>query len=230
MRISKLTSSLGVLLTAGIGFLAGSALDRGAAQDRQAKNGSVDTEKSQATRKPGAQYLRQSPGAEKTMTEENDYGLGDCYVTKLKPYPAAKCGDATPLDLYRYAGRGASSWSPPTLDVSWDEWVNHCRTLKPKVMAECRAYMKKHYDFNNKPIPGAKMSGDKPIMMGPVARLPESVHSYEELAELSPEEIKKRDIFPYVPLAHPLQSTAHMLFPDAWIRSHPDHERFDCDF
>jgi cytochrome c peroxidase len=116
------------------------------------------------------------------------------------------------------------------LDVSWDEWVTHCRTLKPKVMAECRAYMKKHYDFNTKTIPGAKMSGGKPIMMGPVARLPEGVHSYEELAELSPEETKKRDIFPYVPLAHPLQSTAHMLFPDSWIRAHPEHERFDCDF
>src|SRR5260370_25096673 len=100
MRMSKLTSSLGILLTAGIGFWAGSALDRGTAQDRPARNGSVDTEKSQATRKAGAQYLRQSPGAEKSTTQENDYGFGGCYVTQLKPYPPAKCADPHPFRPY----------------------------------------------------------------------------------------------------------------------------------
>jgi cytochrome c peroxidase len=228
MSIRRLPWLLVILLALAAGFWAGNALDRISAQDRQAQNGSADTEKSTPART--GDYLRQSPGAKRQHGLDNDYGLGDCYVTKLKAYPPAKCGEATPLDLYRYAGRGGSSWSPPTLDVSWDEWVNHCRTLKPKVMADCRAYMKKRYDFNGKTIASVKMSGGKPIMMGPVARLPEGTHSYEELADLSPEEIKKRDIFPYVPLAHPLQSTAHMLFPDSWIRAHPEHERIDCDF
>lgn len=47
---------------------------------------------------------------------------------------------------------------------------------------------------------------------------------------LSADEILEKDIFPYKPLAHPLQTTAHMLFPQNWIRSHPEHERMDVDF
>src|SRR5260370_16506786 len=222
MSIRRMPWLLVILLALAAGFWAGNALDRISAQDRQARNGSADTEKSSVTEKSKGRagdstYLRQSEGAKRQHGLDNDYGLGDCCVTKLKPYPAAKCGEATQLDLYRYAGRGASSWSPPTLDVSWDEWVTHCRTLKPKVMAECRAYMKKHYDFNTKTIPGAKMSGGKPIMIGPVGRLPEGIHSYEELADLSPDDIKKRHLSPSFPLAPPLHPTPPLIFPASSI-------------
>jgi cytochrome c peroxidase len=47
---------------------------------------------------------------------------------------------------------------------------------------------------------------------------------------MTPEEIRDKDLFAYKPLAHPLQTTAHMLFPQAWIKAHPEHERIDCDF
>jgi hypothetical protein len=47
---------------------------------------------------------------------------------------------------------------------------------------------------------------------------------------LSPAEIKQYDAFPYKPLAHPLQSTAHMLFPKMWVDVHPEHSRIDLDF
>lgn len=73
------------------------------------------------------------------------------------------------------------------------------------------------------------MSGGKPVMAGPVARLPRAVATFEELARLAPEEIRRRGLFPYLPLAHPLQSTAHMVFPDSWLEVHPEHERLDVD-
>jgi cytochrome c peroxidase len=47
---------------------------------------------------------------------------------------------------------------------------------------------------------------------------------------MSPDEIREGERFPYLPLAHPLQSTAHMLFPQAWTAAHPEHERLDVDF
>jgi cytochrome c peroxidase len=72
--------------------------------------------------------------------------------------------------------------------------------------------------------------GQKPVPKGPVARLSKDAKTWEELAKLSPEEIKRKDVFPYKPLAHPLHTTAHMLFPQAWILAHPEHERFDVDF
>ena len=40
---------------------------------------------------------------------------------------------------------------------------------------------------------------------------------------MAPGEIK-RDMFPYKPLAHPLQSVAHMVFPRHWIKVHPEHD------
>jgi hypothetical protein len=67
-------------------------------------------------------------------------------------------------------------------------------------------------------------------MLGPVARLDKSVASYEALGAMSPEEILTRDIFSYKPLAHPLQTTAHMIFPEMWVAAHPEHLRIDVDF
>jgi cytochrome c peroxidase len=221
----------GWLVVAGVagllGFWAGSAVPPGLAQNPPHSNKPVPNTSPEKW-PAGQQYLRQSPAAA-VNREATDYGLGDSHVSKLLRYPPGKPGSRTPFDLWRYAGRGDSSWGSPTLDMPWEDWVTMCRNQKPKLMAECRAYMEGRYDFHGKAIPGAKMPGGKPIMLGPVARLPKAVPSWEELAKLSPEEIKKRDLFPFKPLAHPLQTTAHMVFPQMWLRVHPEHERMDCD-
>lgn len=174
-------------------------------------------------------HLRQSPGAvaERPPT---DWGLGEHHGSNLPAYPPAKAGDRTPFDLWRYAGRGASSFGSPNLPVPFDEWVRRHRRQKPELMADVRRYMASRYDFTGEAIPGAAMSGGKPVMTGPVARLPEGVATFETLAALSPEEIRENDWFPYKPLAHPLQTTAHMVFPDSWVEVHPEHERIDVDF
>src|SRR5258707_134608 len=51
-------------------------------------------------------HMRQSPAAIASGREETDYGLGESYYKKLKPYPPGGPGEPTPLDLWRYAGRG----------------------------------------------------------------------------------------------------------------------------
>ena len=174
-------------------------------------------------------HLLQSPGGSTTNRGATDYGLGDSHVSKLKPYPPGGPGERTPFDLWRYAGRGDNSWGSPTLSVPWEQWVNLCSEQKPKLMAERRSYMSARYDFSNKTIAGASMSAGKPIMKGPVAKLPKGVASYEELSRLSADKIRAGELFPYTPLAHPLQTTAHMLFPYQWTRVHPEHERMDVD-
>src|SRR5438445_7328356 len=110
------------------------------------------------------------------------------------------------------------------------EWVKWQSEQKPGLMAEVQAYMNARYDFSGKAIGKVAMTRGKPIMKGPVARLLGGAGSFDELAELSPDEIRKREIFPYVPLAHPLQTTAHMVFPEAWVTAHPEHIRIDVDF
>ena len=175
-------------------------------------------------------HMLQSKPAEAEQYKESDYGIGDSYVDKLLPYPDLEKGERTPLDLWKYGGKGKTSFGSPELPMSWDDWVAFHKKQKPKLMKDIKAYMASRYDFNGMPMPGVYMSGGrKQVMIGPVARLPEGFTSWEELADLSPEEIRERDLFPYKPLAHPLQSVAHMVFPDMWNDDHPEHIRMDVD-
>ena len=148
---------------------------------------------------------------------------------ELLLYPTMEKGRRTPFDLWRYYGRGVSSFSSPVMDMRFEQWLEFHRNQKPQLMREVHAYMDSRYDFSGTPIEGVTMSGGKPVMLGPVARLPEGFDSWEALAELSAAEIRERDLFPYKPLAHPLQSTAHMVFPEQWIAVHPEHRRIDVD-
>lgn len=174
-------------------------------------------------------YLLQSPGVS-LGPAETDWNLGQNYYTNLPNYPAAMPGERTPFDLWRYQGRGKSSFGNATLHMEWDEWLEMCRTQKPSLMDDCRSYMQSRYNFSEESLAGAFMSRGKPIMKGPVARLPEGVDSWEELASLGSQMICEKDIFPYKPLCHPLATTAHMLFPDFWVKVHPEHQRIDVDF
>lgn len=148
---------------------------------------------------------------------------------ELMIYPSSQKGMRTPFDLWRYYGRGVTSFSSPVLPMRFEQWLAFHRKQKPQLMKDVRTYMNGRYNFSGEAIEGQTMSGGKPIMKGPVARLPKGIDSFEELAKLSPEEIKERDIFPYKPLAHPLQSSAHMVFPDQWVSVHPEHKRIDVD-
>ncbi len=224
--------SLGLLvLGGGLGFLAGAAVDSTVAQQPSVKatklggSGYVA-----AATTAGDLYLRQSPGARQSQLPASNFGLGANHASRLLQYPPGGPGDPTPLDLYRYAGRGSSSWGSPTLNMPWDEWVQKCSEQKPKLMAQVREYIAGRYDFAGRVLPDAMMSRGKPVMAGPVAQLPGGVDSFDQLASMSADEIRRLDAFPYKPLSHPLQTTAHMLFPASWIKSHPEHDRFDIDF
>ena len=185
----------------------------------------------QVSQKIDPLHLLQSPPYELKNYVSPDYGLGDNAAEKLIPYPDIKKGEKTPLDLYKYAGKGESSFMDPTLPMSWDEWLAFHKKQKPGLMREVKNYMNERYDFNNKPLGKHLMSGGrKQIMAGPVARLPGGVNSFEDYNNMTAEEIRDKDLFPYKPLAHPLQSTAHMLFPNEWIKIHPEHQRIDVDF
>lgn len=162
------------------------------------------------------------------------FGLTSCLnaagpADELLPYPKLGKGLRSPFDLWRYYGRDESSFTSPTLPMSWNEWLAFHRKQKPELMADVRKYMAGRFDFHGRAMPGQFMSGGKPIMQGPVVRLPDGASSLEALGKLSPAEIRRRDLFPFKPLAHPLHTTAHMVFPRNWIKVHPDHERIDVD-
>lgn len=165
-----------------------------------------------------------APALRRESTEPAPFEIDD-----LKLYPTIQKGMRTPFDLWRYYGRGDSSFSSPVLPMRFEQWQAFHRKQKPELMKDVREYMESRYDFSGEAMPGIYMSGGKPIMKGPVARLPKGVESWEALSEISVDEMRERDIFPYKPLAHPLQSTAHMVFPREWVKVHPGHERMDID-
>lgn len=99
---------------------------------------------------------------------------------------------------------------------------------KPKVMETQRKLLERRYHLKPKLDPEAKMSRGKPLPVGPTARLPEGM-TWERLAGLSPEEIKKQGLFPYPSLPHPLQSPGGQVFPQMQIEMFPRLERVDVD-
>jgi cytochrome c peroxidase len=102
---------------------------------------------------------------------------------------------------------------------------------KPKVMATQRKLLESRYHLEPKLDPVAKMSRGKPLAVGPTARLPEGM-DWATLAAMSPEEIRRKDVFPYKALPHPAQGggLGGQVFPQMQIKMFPRLERYDVEF
>jgi cytochrome c peroxidase len=107
---------------------------------------------------------------------------------------------------------------------------------KDGVMARQRALLEARYDLADRPSAVVAMSRGKPIQTGVRAKLPAGT-SWEMLADLGPDQIRQRDLFPagFLPLPHPNQPEGGMLFPQFHIdevkrQTGRDLTRFDLDF
>lgn len=145
--------------------------------------------------------------------------LGAIAVTaSADPLPA----DATYRDL-------------PTLP--FDTVKANDEAAKPKVMQQQHELLEHRYDLGDHPIPGAMMSGGRRAVQGGVrVRLPAGV-TWQSLAALSPEEIRRRNLLPdgFLPLPHVKQATGGQVFPENEIKEiafqeQRDLRRFDVDF
>jgi cytochrome c peroxidase len=115
--------------------------------------------------------------------------------------------------------------------VTFDEVYKALVAAKPKVMATQRKLLESRYHLEPKLDPVVKMSRGKPLVVGPTARLPEGM-DWEALAALGPAEIRKKDIFPYKALPHPVQGggLGGQVFPQMQIKMFPRLERYDVEF
>jgi cytochrome c peroxidase len=150
----------------------------------------------------------------------------------LEPCPSLKPGELAPQDVSIFGGAGRSSYGSVDDVASFEEFFRMCSANKPRVMEERSRYLALRYDFKGAVTTEVTMTRGKPLPVGPVARLPKGVASWEELAALNPEQIRHRDLFPlgFRPLSHPLHTVGHQLFPPMWLKLHPEHQRFDVDF
>ena len=73
---------------------------------------------------------------------------------------------------------------------------------KGQVMTTQRQLLERRYNLTPQVDSQVTMSRGKPVPIGPTAKLPQGV-SWEQLASITPVEIRQRGLFPYPPLPHP---------------------------
>ncbi len=103
------------------------------------------------------------------------------------------------------------------------------KAAKAGVMAAHQRLLEQRYDLGRRVDDNIRMTRGKPIPVGPTARLKTGV-TWEQLGQMSPEQIRERDLFPYLPLPHVNHPVGGMVFPQEEIKLLPRVERFDMDF
>ncbi len=111
---------------------------------------------------------------------------------------------------------------------SFEEIMKADIAAKAKVMETQRNLLAKRYYLKPSLDPKVKMSRGKPLCVGPTARLAEGM-TWDELARLKPQAIRKAGAFPYPSLPHPKQTTGGQVFPAMQIAMFPRLQRFDVD-
>ncbi|GGC11225.1 cytochrome B6 [Pseudoduganella buxea] len=114
--------------------------------------------------------------------------------------------------------------------------MERMRAARPIVQKRQQDLLAQRYDLTNRPAPGVTMFRGKPVQEGVRVRLPKGV-TWQELAALSPDDIRNRDLFPagFLPLPHPNHPEGGMLFPQFHIdeilrQEGRDLNRFDLAF
>jgi len=123
----------------------------------------------------------------------------------------------------------ATSYAPVSITKPLADTMKEDIANKPALMKKHKKLLNERYNLSEKVDPNATMSGGKPLPIGPTARLKKSV-SWEELAKMTPAEIKKKNVFPYLPLPHVSPASGGMVVPSMQLDTHPELVRFDMDF
>ena len=134
-----------------------------------------------------------------------------------------KAGKNTGFDFYRDS-LGADQPFTKFEDVMKKESAG-----KAGVMKAQRTLLESRYNLTPKLDPEARMARGKPLAVGPTAKLSQGL-TWDQLAQLAPDEIRQRNIFPYRSLPHPLQANGGQVFPKMQIDMFPRLERFDVEF
>ncbi len=135
-----------------------------------------------------------------------------------------------------YAQEQGSSYAPVVIKERFADTVKRMTAAKPEVMRRQMALLEERYDLSNRPAKEMMSGGRKPIQEGIRVRLPKGI-TWEELGEMSPKEIREKDLWPlgFYPLPHPNHPEGGMVFPKFHIeeikrQESRDLTRFDLDY
>lgn len=112
-----------------------------------------------------------------------------------------------------------------------DEVMKKDVAEKSDVMKRQRKLLNERYDLSCRSEKAMAMTKGKFQPIGPAVKLPSGT-SWEQLAQLTPEEIKTKGVFPpgFDRLPHVKQAVGGQVFPQIQIKQFPRLERFDVDF
>ncbi|MCX2782385.1 hypothetical protein OQJ46_05180 [Microbulbifer thermotolerans] len=129
-----------------------------------------------------------------------------------------------------------SSYMPVVDKESFNTTLKRMRAEKSDIIKRHKTLLNQRYDLSNRPVQGVTMSGGKAVQGGVRVKLPRGT-TWDQLARMSPSEIKEKGLWPegFYPLPHPNQNEGGMLFPQFHIDEVKklegrDLTRFDLDF
>ena len=150
--------------------------------------------------------------------------------------------------LAQDTAKRSSSYSPVVIQEDFASVLSRMSAAKAAIMQRQRALLEERYDLSDRPAAGESggglrldgggvtMSRGKAIQAGVRVRLRGGT-TWERLAQMSPEEVRDKDVFPlgFMPLPHPNHPEGGMLFPKYLIDEIKKQEgreltRFDLDF
>src|SRR5688572_25407633 len=136
---------------------------------------------------------------------------------------------ATAVLLITGAARAQQQQRPssftPVVEEPFEVVRARDKAQKSRVMAAHQRLLEERYDLRRRVDETVKMTRGKPIPVGPTAKLKAGT-TWEQLGRLTPDEIRSRVLFPYLPLPHPNHPVGGMLFPQTEIKQLPRLERF----
>ena len=129
-----------------------------------------------------------------------------------------------------------SSYAPVVITEDFDSVVQKMEAAKPRIMKRQMDLLNERYDLTDRPANGVTMSRGKAVQQGARAKMPSGM-TWQKLAEMTPEQIRKKNLFPkgFMPLPHPNHNEGGMLFPKFVIdeilnQEGRDLTRFDLDY
>ena len=106
--------------------------------------------------------------------------------------------------LAQETGKKSSSYSPVVIQEDFATVMSRMSAAKPAIMQRQKALLEERYDLSDRPAAGVTMARGKAVQGGVRAKLRGGI-TWERLAQMSPEEVRDKDVFPlgFMPLPHP---------------------------
>src|SRR5690606_5199874 len=114
-----------------------------------------------------------------------------------------------------------TSYSPVVVTEDFESIRKRLTGEKEKFERRQRELLERRYDLSDRPAKGVTMTRGKPIQEGVRVKLPKGVNGWDELSAMTPDEIRKKNLFPegFLPLPHPKHEEGGMVFPQFHIDS-----------